>query len=189
MLCLVSICGNICLCQKTNTQVEESTNDTVLYLPIYTICNAALSDSIDSAIVRLESNWNYYKEYGYVFVLDFVTMDKPDSLKILVSVESIQMIFPLVTSRPIEYIKIIGCAKTKGYLIIIDACSFVSRKEISNYVKCTNDTMRFELKDCRRNSIFCPWPFNQMSFWVPLLNKNNFVPPNEWHKYKKKLRE
>lgn len=178
-----------CLCQSIYSQVEIGKNDTVVYLPLYTIGNKTLSDSIESAIVRLESNGNYYEEYGYVLVLDFVTIENPDSLKILISISSIRWIFPLVTYRPTEYHKIIGCAKKKGYLIIIDAWSFVSREEISHWVKRTNDTMRFELTDCRPNSIFCPWPFHQMSFWIPLQNKNNFVPPNEWHKYKKKIRE
>lgn len=186
LFCLLYTYANCCQCQSTD--LEQA--DTVVYLPVYSICNQTLADSIESAISQLESNWNYYDEYGYVLVLNFATLEATDSLRILISIHSVQIMLPLVTFRPIEYVKTIGCAKVNGYLIIIDACSFVSREEINHYIKCTNNTMRFELMDCgQHKSTFCAWPFNQMVFWVPLQNKDNFVPPDEWHKYKKNMRE
>lgn len=70
------------LSKKCNELCFNDKLDTTVYLPLYIISDTALADSIESAISQLENNINFYEEYGYVFVLNFVTLENTDSIKV-----------------------------------------------------------------------------------------------------------
>ncbi len=160
--------------------------DTTVYLPLYTIKNGRLKDSIELAMKKLEDNWNYNDTYGYLFKMGFATFDDPDSLLIEITVRGIRNVDPLVTSRPLKIINIIGCARVNGYTVIIDALQYVSPKELSQYIDKTGDSVCFELDDCGSIRPFYPWPFHMMRFKLPLQYKDDFIYPDEWKERNKK---
>ena len=160
--------------------------DTTVYLPLYTIKNGRLKDSIELAMKKLEDNWNYNDTYGYLFKMGFATFDDPDSLLIEITVRGIRNVDPLVTSRPLKIINIIGCARVNGYTVIIDALQYVSPKELSQYRDKTGDSVCFELDDCGSIRPFYPWPFHMMRFKLPLQYKDDFIYPDEWKERNKK---
>ena len=177
------------LSKKCNELCFNDKLDTTVYLPLYIISDTALADSIESAISQLENNINFYEEYGYVFVLNFVTLENTDSIKVSISVHSIQLIYPLTTFRPFEYVKTIGCMKVKGYLVLVDVCSFVSQEEINFHIKRTNKSIKFEVSEKKKKKLFGPRPFNKMEFYIPFQNKSNYVPPNKWNHYKTNFKD
>ena len=160
--------------------------DTTVNLPLYIIKNGLLKDSIELAIKKLENNWNYNETYGYLLKLGFATFDDPDSLLIEITVRGIRNVDPLVTSRPLKIINIIGCARVNGYTVIIDALQYVSPKELSQYIDKTGDSVCFELDDCGSIRPFYPWPFHMMRFKLPLQYKDDFIYPDEWKERNKK---
>lgn len=160
--------------------------DTTVNLPLYIIKKGLLKDSIELAIKKLENNWNYNETYGYLLKLGFATFDDPDSLLIEITVRGIRNVDPLVTSRPLKIINIIGCARVNGYTVIIDALQYVSPKELSQYIDKTGDSVCFELDDCGSIRPFYPWPFHMMRFKLPLQYKDDFIYPDEWKERNKK---
>ena len=72
---------------------------------------------------------------------------------------------------------------------MVDAYTWVSREEIYYYIKCTKESIKFELNTCGSIKPFAPVPFSQLVFPVLLHDSKKFIAPNDWDKYKNKVND
>lgn len=193
LLVLLLSSVKLCIAQRDNENRDYSqsnnnsffkTLDSTISIQLYKIINKELSDSLLSAYVQLENNWNYNDEYSYFFLLSFLTKDNPDSIYISIDVLGIRSLNSfIINSRPVKYMKMIGCIREKGHLILVDAGNFVSREEINHYIEPYADSVKFDISVCGNNNPFFAWPFHRLKFQGELKNKGNFVSPSNWEKY------
>ena len=148
----------------------------VIDLPLYTLTNEMLKDSIDSAINRTKRNWDYDSiKNGYAFTLSF-TINPEHDIDSVITV----IVFPRTNTDLYVYFfndliyekihpnKTIGCFMHKGYLVLIRTFNRISKSAVLRHFESLDKTIELHTYIEKKEFYLGYRPFHHLSFPFPL---------------------